>query len=124
MPYGRVRPGATHGAWSEYKAGDVVEVTADELISFADKLEKVQEPPYPGPGSIANGAPNLPRITAKVNNRAVPDISRLRMNDALRLITETKVLTVAEAISVETNASRPRIKMLEQLMVLSSQGYE
>lgn len=124
MPYGRVKPGCTHGAWGQYKAGDIIEVTVDELASFADKLEKVPEPPYPGPGSIANGAPNLPRVTAKVNYRAVPDISRIRMNDALRLITESKVLTVAEAISVEIAATRPRPKLLEQLMVLKSEGYE
>lgn len=41
MPNYRVKPGFTHGAQKQYKAGDTVELTAEEAAGFIDKLELV-----------------------------------------------------------------------------------
>lgn len=39
MPKYRVKPGFTHGAGNQYKAGDIVELTEEEAAGFLDKLE-------------------------------------------------------------------------------------
>lgn len=39
MPTYRVKPGFTHGASDQYKAGDTVELTEAEAAGFLDKLE-------------------------------------------------------------------------------------
>lgn len=45
MPLYRVKPGITHGARNQYKAGDLVEHTSEEAVGFLDKLELVAEAP-------------------------------------------------------------------------------
>lgn len=41
MPWVKIKPGRTHGASRQYRAGDVFEATADELRDFGDKFEVV-----------------------------------------------------------------------------------
>lgn len=49
----RVRPGFTHGARSQYNAGDTMEYAPEEAAGFADKLELVEVAPVPTPEQSA-----------------------------------------------------------------------
>lgn len=44
MPWVQIRPGCTHGADRRYRAGDVLEVTAEAARDFADKFIEVPAP--------------------------------------------------------------------------------
>jgi len=117
MPYVKIRDGTTYGKDSQYKPGDVIKVTDDELRSFADKFTEVYEPAYPNLDQMAKGVPRMPKVTAKSSGRAVPDITRLRMEDVLKLV-RANVITPQEAISVEQNALKPRSTLLANIMYL------
>lgn len=70
MPIYEVRPGCTHGALNQHKAGDRVELTAEEAAGFLDKLLEAAEdappvrpvPPAPKPAVLpaetGGGAPS------------------------------------------------------------------
>ncbi len=46
----QVKPGYTHGAFGQYQAGDVVEMTEAEALGFLDKLQPLApEPVAPEP---------------------------------------------------------------------------
>ncbi len=40
----QIKPGYTHGAFGQYQAGDIVEMTEAEAKGFLDKLAPVPEP--------------------------------------------------------------------------------
>lgn len=52
MPIYEVRPGFTHGARSQHRGGDRLELTVEEAAGFLDKLRAVaEEPPAPQPAA-------------------------------------------------------------------------
>lgn len=55
MPTYRVRPGFIHGAFDQYPAGAVLELTETEAGGFLDKLERLPDAPPLGPA--ADSAP-------------------------------------------------------------------
>jgi hypothetical protein len=48
MPWVQIKPGCTHGADRRYRAGDVLEVTAEAARDFADKFSEVPAPVVTG----------------------------------------------------------------------------
>ena len=57
----QVKPGYTHGAFGQYQAGDVVELTEAEAAGFLDKLAPVAEPEP----EVAETTPEPPTGKAK-----------------------------------------------------------
>ena len=53
MPTYRVRPGFIHGAFDQYPAGAVLELTEAEAGGLLDKLERVPDAPPLGPAAAS-----------------------------------------------------------------------
>ena len=73
MPTYRVRRGFTHGAFNQYKAGAVVQHTAEEAAGFLDKLELVTVgPSLIESQSVTKGQRDLPFGGLLVTPNTVP----------------------------------------------------
>jgi hypothetical protein len=85
MPWAKVRPGMEHGFAVVHKAGEVFDATEAELVSFADKLERVAGPvpeAAQGEDSVADDAPG--QETAGTPKSGAPKIAIKSRRDVLK----------------------------------------
>lgn len=114
MPYARVKPGVRHGNKDQYGPGDLIIVSEQELIDFADKIERA---PTPGQKDRVS-----PAVSYKTEGEADPDITSMRIADIIGMV-QDRSITSASAMEQELAKTRPRTSLLDKLEALKEQGY-
>jgi len=144
MPSYRVRPKFTHGAFNQYKPGDIVQLTEQEAAGFLDKLELVDVsaqrvtgsvvgyathnigPPFPipaptgnEPGGQANDTPpaseGQPNDGSGSNDAPEPfDVANATVDEVLAAVADGKV-TASDALIAEQQGSRKRATLIAEL---------
>lgn len=113
----RVRPGFVHGQFGQYKAGDTMEYTPEEVAGFADKLELVEVAPVP---TVELPAETPAEVTPVVEPVPLFDVTGSTVAAVLAAV-NGGLISAGSALAVET-VNRNRATLVKALMELLTNG--
>lgn len=132
MPIYQVRPGYTHGARRQYKAGDKVELTEQEAAGFLDKLVKVgaSQPLDLDQDKLLVTQAELDKANAQASAPATPsdepaeetagdfDVAGSTIEGVLAAVT-AGTITAGDALVAEQQSAKKRATLIDQLTKLT-----
>ena len=115
----RIKPGCTHGAQRQHKAGSVIEVTQNELDAFGDKFIVLDRAAADPVGVVETVVTTVETETGDQPDQTADDtpafdLKTAKMDDVLAAV-EAGIVTVDDVLTAEEKRSRPRKSLIAAL---------
>jgi len=102
----RIKKGKTHGAFSQYRSGDELDVTVAEFLAFGDKFSEIEEPLD---AAVDSSLVDRAEFTARITF----DASSMKISEVLRAVSDGSVST---KVALESERSgRARKTLIKRL---------